>query len=119
MGRDSAVIRAVARDVRAGAGPALIGARFHAGLADGIARLCGRIRGLTGLDRVVLTGGVFLNARLTEACMDRLGRRGFAVYRHRLVPPNDGGLSLGQVAVAAARLAQEAGDAPQEGPPCA
>ena len=63
----------------------------------------------TGLDAVVLSGGVFLNALLTRE-VDRAARRadGFRVYRHRRVPPNDGGLSLGQLAVAAARTADDA-----------
>jgi hydrogenase maturation protein HypF len=53
---------------------------------------------------VALSGGVFLNALLTSEVSARLGRDGFRVYRHRLVPPNDGGLSLGQLAVAAVTL---------------
>ena len=52
---------------------------------------------------MVLSGGVFLNALLTTEAAARLGGEGFRVYRHRLVPPSDGGLSLGQLAVAAAR----------------
>ena len=59
---------------------------------------------MTGIAEVVLTGGVFLNALLTEECLARLRRSEFVVHRHHLVPPNDGGLSLGQLAVAAARL---------------
>ena len=98
------MIRAVAQDVRAGRSPSDIGRRFHAGLAAGITSVCERIRDLTGTAGVVLTGGVFLNVLLTEECLVRLIRSGFAVYRHHLVPPNDGGLSLGQLAVAAARL---------------
>ena len=50
---------------------------------------------------VALSGGVFLNALLTREAISRLSGEGFQVYRHRLVPPNDGGLSLGQLAVAA------------------
>ena len=55
-----------------------------------------------GLRVVVLSGGVFLNALLTGEVEASLNANGFCVYRHRLVPPNDGGLSLGQLAVAAA-----------------
>ena len=98
------LIRAVADDVRAGCRPAVIGRRFHAGLAAGSAAVCERIRDVTGIAEVVLTGGVFLNALLTEECLARLRRSEFVVHRHHLVPPNDGGLSLGQLAVAAARL---------------
>lgn len=53
---------------------------------------------------MVLSGGVFLNALLTAETCARLGREGFRVYRQRRVPPNDGGLRLGQLAVAAARV---------------
>ncbi len=60
------------------------------------------LREQTGLDAVVLSGGVFLNALLTGEAVARLTRDGFRVYRHRLVPPNDGGLCLGQLAIAAA-----------------
>jgi hydrogenase maturation protein HypF len=52
---------------------------------------------------VALSGGVFMYALLNREITLRLATEGFRVYRHRLVPPNDGGLSLGQVAVAAAR----------------
>ena len=98
------LIRAVARDVRDGCSPPVVARRFHAGLAAGIASICERIRDLTGVERIVLTGGVFLNGLLTHECTGRLTAMRFDVYRHRLVPPNDGGLSLGQLAVAAARL---------------
>ncbi len=62
---------------------------------------------------MVLSGGVFLNALLTSEVCTRLQRDGFRVYRHRLVPPNDGGLSLGQVAIAAARIAEGETDVPR------
>ena len=70
-----------------------------------IASVCDHTRGLMQLDAVVLSGGVFMNALLSSELNSRLTGAGFWVYRHRLVPPIDGGLSLGQPAIAAA-LAQ-------------
>ncbi len=99
----------VAGDVRRGISPAVIGRRFHSTIVEAIARVCGRLRAKTGVDAVVLSGGVFLNALLTEESVARLTREGFRVYRHRHVPPNDGGLSLGQLAVAAAWQTNEGG----------
>ena len=63
------------------------------------------VRARTGLTRVALSGGVFLNGILTAEIEKRLAHDGFEVYRHRVVPPGDGGLSLGQLAVAAATVA--------------
>lgn len=101
------LVRAAAADARAGRPAGAIGRRFHRGLAAAIAAICSRLRTNTGIDRVVLTGGVFLNGLLTTECTARLERAGLRVFRHRLVPPNDGGLSLGQLTVAAARLESE------------
>jgi hydrogenase maturation protein HypF len=84
-----------------GTGPARVARRFHSTLVEIIRTMCGRIRATTGLETVVLSGGVFLNALLTSETMTALARDGFVVYRHQLVPPGDGGLSLGQLAVAA------------------
>jgi hydrogenase maturation protein HypF len=95
------LIAAVAEDGSRRVDAALIARRFHATLVDVIADVCGRLREATGLGTVALSGGVFLNALLTEEVTARLQGDGFRVYRHRLVPPNDGGLSLGQLAVAA------------------
>jgi hydrogenase maturation protein HypF len=91
----------IAGDVRCGVSPAVIARRFHSTIVEAITRVCGRLRAKTGLDAVVLSGGVFLNALLTEEVAARLAGDGFRAYRHRHVPPNDGGLSLGQLAVAA------------------
>jgi hydrogenase maturation protein HypF len=96
------LIRAVADEARRGVDAARIARRFHSTLVEVIAAVCGRLRRTTGLETVVLSGGVFLNALLTREVVERLGVEGFQIYRHRLVPPNDGGLSLGQLAVAAA-----------------
>jgi hydrogenase maturation protein HypF len=75
---------------------------FHVALADGIAAAVRDLRSTHGFATVGLSGGVFANAVLTELCLDRLDGLGVAVLTHHLVPPNDGGLALGQVAVAAA-----------------
>ena len=101
------LIRAVAHDARSGQDATVIARRFHEGLATATADVCTQLSATTGISEVVLTGGVFLNAVLTVACTTRLERAGLRVFRHRRVPPNDGGLSLGQVAVAAARLSAE------------
>lgn len=96
------VLAAVVADVRAGTDPALIAARFHTGVAALVATLCALARERHGLDTVALTGGVFANTLLSSACARRLGSAGFTVLRHGRVPPNDGGLALGQLMVAAA-----------------
>ena len=103
------LIRGVVADVRMGTAASRIARRFHSTFVSMIALTCNRIRESTGLNAVVLSGGVFLNALLTSECVKRLSQEGFRVYRHRLVPPNDAGLCLGQLAIAAA--AQSADDA--------
>ena len=69
-----------------------------------LATACSEVRNLTGLQTVALSGGVFQNRLLLEQLMARLDEMAFRVYINQRVPPNDGGLSLGQAAVAAARL---------------
>jgi hydrogenase maturation protein HypF len=107
------LIRAIAEDAHRNIPAALIARRFHTTLVDIIANICARIREATQLTTVVLSGGVFLNALLTCETCARLRNDGFSVYRHRLVPPNDGGLSLGQLAIAAATLAEGQPDVPR------
>jgi hydrogenase maturation protein HypF len=95
------LIAAVAVDSQNGVTPAVIARRFHATLAEVIVRVCVRLRDAGAPRAVTLSGGVFLNALLAREAAARLRAEGFRVYRHRLVPPGDGGLSLGQLAVAA------------------
>ena len=97
------LVRAVVDDLRGGVSPAIAAARFHHGVADAIARTCALLRERTGLGVVALSGGVFQNLLLLDRTATRLEADGFRVLVHRQVPPNDGGISLGQVAVAAAR----------------
>jgi hydrogenase maturation protein HypF len=68
-------------------------------------RAAERVRAESGIRRVVLSGGVWQNALLLELTVCSLKEAGFEVYTHRRVPTNDGGLALGQVAVAAAKEA--------------
>ena len=78
----------------------MIAARFHNTLADAIVAVARHV----GEPVVALTGGCFQNRLLLERTVPRLRAKGFQVLLHECVPPNDGGISLGQVAVAAARL---------------
>ncbi len=93
------MLHAVLDDLAADRPPSLVAARFHVGLAALAEAVCER----AGEPDVVLTGGCFQNRLLAEAVRARLRARGFRVHLHRRVPPNDGGLAVGQLAVALAR----------------
>jgi len=97
------VIRAVVDDIHAGVAASLVAARFHNGLADGVVAACRRVRDATGLGVVALSGGVFQNVVFTERVVAGLRAGGLRVLTHSRVPPNDGGISLGQAVVAGAR----------------
>ena len=73
---------------------------FHNTIAAAAAAVCSSIRKKNGLDRVVLSGGVFQNKLLTEGILSLLTEQGFQVFIQRLAPPNDGGLALGQAIIA-------------------
>jgi len=81
-------------------------ARFQNTIVAGIVRVCETVREERGLKRVALSGGVFQNEWVLTRATAALRERGFEVFTNALVPPNDGGLSLGQAAVAAARLSR-------------
>jgi hydrogenase maturation protein HypF len=97
------VIHGVVTAVRAGIAPEVVALAFHAAVARAVAEVCVHVRAGTGLTTVALTGGVFQNAVLVGLTREALRSRGFVdadVLTHRVVPPNDGGLSLGQAVIA-------------------
>jgi hydrogenase maturation protein HypF len=94
----------VLADVEAGAPAGVVSARFHAGLAASTAAACALVAGRDGLDTAVLSGGVFQNRRLLDASAAALEAGGLRVLVPERLPPNDGGIAYGQVAVAAARM---------------
>ena len=108
-------VRAIAADLRANVGAAVVSARFHRTLARAIAATCGYAREDGAPGTVALSGGCFQNRLLAELTTAELEAMGFEVLRHERVPCNDGGLALGQAAVASFRLA--AGQ--DGGAPCA
>lgn len=100
-------IRAIARDLRHGVYPGAVAARFHETVAAAIDTCCARLLEAGAPRLAVLSGGCFQNRRLTERTAALLTARGFHVLQHRQVPPNDGGLALGQAAIASQLLARE------------
>lgn len=97
----SPCIQGIISDLALGKNKVEIARAFHSTIAIGIASLCQRIRKQTGLKRTVLSGGVFQNKILLTELSERLIAAGFQIYTQRMLPPNDGGLSLGQSMVAA------------------
>jgi hydrogenase maturation protein HypF len=94
------LIEALQDDLASGVGPGEIGWRFHHTLAAMIASVCQGVAADTGLDTVALSGGCFQNRLLVALAVPRLEQAGLRVLLHRQVPCNDGGVSLGQAALA-------------------
>jgi hydrogenase maturation protein HypF len=90
------MVEAILADVMNGIPVATISAKFHNALAESIVAVAKR----AGQNRVVLSGGCFQNRYLTERAVRRLSAEGFRPYWHQRVPPNDGGIALGQVIAA-------------------
>jgi hydrogenase maturation protein HypF len=97
------MVREVLRDHDAGTPVARIARRFHETLAGMIAAVAER----EGVARVCLTGGCFQNRALAERTIARLRESGFQPFWHQRVPPNDGGIALGQLVAAAQALHDE------------
>jgi hydrogenase maturation protein HypF len=92
------------RIVKEEAPPSVVAARFHNTLAEAIHEMCRRMRRESRLNRVCLSGGTFQNMRLLTLTARALRASGFELYLHRKVPPNDGGIALGQAMIAAQRV---------------
>jgi len=102
--RVRSVVEALVKDMLDGVPVPKISARFHNGLAQSVRETVKKISNKTGIRSVVLSGGVWQNLTLLRRTLSLLRNDDFKVYIHREVPTNDGGLSLGQTAIAAARL---------------
>jgi hydrogenase maturation protein HypF len=98
------LMHAIVEDILAGASRSLIASRFHNSVAEMVTTVCGRLRQSTGVEQVVLGGGVFQNKILLRRLIPLLEGKCFQVYLPQSVPVNDGGISLGQMAIANALL---------------
>jgi len=90
----------IIKDLKKGIDKKVIAAKFHNTVAEFTVNLCGKIRENTGINKIALSGGVFQNRYLTDKIISLLEKDDFQVYTQRKVPPNDGGISLGQAVVA-------------------
>ena len=95
------VLAGLLNGMKKGMASAELALGFHGAVSSAVVAGCKLIRQVRGHERVVLSGGVFQNRLLSEMVYTSLAREGFAVFSHRLVPPNDGGICLGQAAIAA------------------
>ncbi|HEX3987131.1 MAG TPA: carbamoyltransferase HypF [Acidobacteriaceae bacterium] len=100
------MIREIVAELERGTSASQIASRFHATLVAVVTALCRRMRDDLRLHRVCLSGGCFQNALLLEGCLRSLADAGFEVFFQQEVPANDGGISLGQAAVACEILRQ-------------
>ena len=99
----SPLITDILADIDRSVPAAAIAYRFHQTVASAASDVCLRISASSALDRVILSGGVFQNRLLTEMIYTALTNKGLHVFTHRLAPPNDGGIALGQAAIAGRR----------------
>ena len=98
------ILAAVQEDIDHGLPTADIARAFHDSVAEVVARMAADAKANTGIKVVALSGGCFQNRLLLTASVELLKRAGFTILVHQRVPSNDGGLALGQAAIAGARL---------------
>ena len=107
-----ALLRGIVADLRAGVAPRDLAAGFHRAVAEMIVAVAGAANASLEEGRplaVGLTGGVFQNALLVEEAFACLTAAGYEPFGHRIVPPNDGGIALGQILLGRAALARSRG----------
>lgn len=102
-------IMCLVREAREGSEVGLMAAKFHNTVVSTITEMCRRMRDAEGWNRVCLSGGTFQNMYLLERTVPRLRQHGFEVFVNSKVPPNDGGISLGQAVIANAIVRRGAG----------
>lgn len=88
-----AMVREILEELHSGVTPNKLSAKFHNTLVEMVVEIAKRV----GENQIVLTGGCFQNKYLSERTIRRLQAEGFRPYWHRQVPPNDGGIALGQI----------------------
>ncbi|MEW6685372.1 MAG: carbamoyltransferase HypF [Candidatus Edwardsbacteria bacterium] len=94
------ILKSILSDLQRHLPPKIIATKFHNSVVDFTVKMCENLRLETGLEKVALSGGVFQNRYLLEKTLQKLTRSGFEVFIHHKVPANDGGISLGQIAIA-------------------
>lgn len=100
------MVQAILHDQRNGVPVGQISAKFHQTLVEAIADLAEQIGRSQGISQIVLTGGCFQNHYLLEQTLGRLESEGFSAYGHQQIPPNDGGIAVGQILAALAHISQ-------------
>ncbi|MHC4842688.1 MAG: Kae1-like domain-containing protein, partial [Planctomycetota bacterium] len=98
------IMRQIVQDVQEKREAGMISAKFHNTMAEALLEMTRKVRNKTHLNTAALSGGVFCNRYLTNRLIEALRRDGFNVLYNRVVPSNDGGLSLGQAAIAATSI---------------
>jgi hydrogenase maturation protein HypF len=108
--QSGSLLEGVIEDLKRNRTAGVISARFHRALAEGFAQIAVKIRERTGLTRVCLSGGTFLNQFLSRHLQSLLQASKFEVFTHHEVPAGDGGLSLGQAMIAASMTVDDSRD---------
>ena len=108
--RTSDIIKSIVEDLKKGYTRGIISRRFHNTLIDMFTRTCIRLRDENGMDQVAMSGGAFQNVTLLTGLTRSLTSKGFGIFTQKIVPSNDGGLSLGQAVCGGLRFLGEKGE---------